>query len=63
LHLLAYATIAFHGDPKGLWVGLRRHWVGVAVATAVLAGAFFAITLSTMAHLQYSWPPLYRYGP
>ena len=63
LHLLAYCVIAFQFDRQELWRGFRRHAVWVMVGTAMLASLFFAVTLSTMAQIQYAWPALYRYGP
>jgi hypothetical protein len=63
LHLLAYGVIAFQFDRRELWGGFRRHAVWVIAGTMLLAGLFFAVTLSTMAQIQYAWPALYRYGP
>jgi len=63
LHLLAYCVIAFQFDRIELAQGWRRHGALVLVATLALAGMFFAVTLSTMAQMQYGWPMLYRHGP
>ncbi len=62
LHLLAYCVIAFYFDAPGLRQSARKHGTAIIVAVVVAAGVFFAVSSSTMAQLQYSWPDVYRYG-
>ncbi|MEO7391142.1 MAG: hypothetical protein ABIU58_03145 [Ramlibacter sp.] len=62
LHLLAYCVIAFYIDAAALRQNFRKYWPGIVIALGVAAGGFFAISSSTMAQLQYSWPDTYRYG-
>lgn len=63
LHLLAYCVIAMHFDLRRMRLMLQRHWTGMLVGLVVAASIFFAVSLNTMAHLQYSWPGIYQSGP
>lgn len=63
VHLLAYCAIAMHFDAARLRQVLNRHPLAICLALAGAAGLFFAISLDTMAHIQYTWPDLYRKGP
>jgi len=49
LHLLAWCTLAFHGQPHALAASLRSHPVLVPAALLAAAGLFFGVTLATMA--------------
>ena len=62
LHLLAYCVIAFHFDAAALRQSFRREGKALVVVTAIAAGLFFAVTLSTMAQLQSTWPIYFRDG-
>lgn len=62
LHLLAYCLIAFYLDADSLRQSFRKHRAAIIVALVIAAGVFFAVSSSTMAQLQYSWPNAYRYG-
>ncbi len=63
LHLLAYCVIAMHFEASTLWREFKLHRWSLLVAGVVAAGIFFAVSLNTMAHMQYSWPDVYRHGP
>jgi hypothetical protein len=62
LHLLAYCVIAFYFDAATLRQSFRKHGSIIIIALAIAAGVFFAVSSSTMAQLQYSWPDAYRHG-
>ena len=53
LHLAFYSAIAFSAEPRRIAVALRRHWLPIAAAFGVSAAIFFAITLNTMASVEY----------
>lgn len=63
LHLMAYWTIAMHFDGLQLLRNFKRHWVVIPLVLALAAGAFFDVSLDTMANLQANWPDHYRVGP
>jgi hypothetical protein len=63
LHLMAYCTIAMHFDGPQLLRNFRRHWVVIPLALALAAGAFFDVSLDTMANVNRVWPDIYRLGP
>lgn len=63
LHLLAYCVIAMHFDLSQMGKMLQRHWAAMLLALVLAASFFFAVSLNTMAHLQYTWPEIYRSGP
>jgi hypothetical protein len=62
LHLLAYCMIAFYFDAPVLRQSFKMHGAAIIIAVVGAAGVFFAVSSSTMAQLQYSWPDVYRYG-
>ena len=62
VHLLAYCFIAFHFDWQRLRRNFKAHRGALLVSLVLVAAAFFAITFSTMANLQYDWPQVYRTG-
>ena len=59
LHLLAYGLIAFHLDGAELRDSFRKNGPTIVIAALISAGLFFAVSLSTMTQLQYSWPRIY----
>lgn len=63
LHLLAYCVIAMHFEASTLWRELKLHRWKLLAAAVVAASLFFAVSLNTMAHMQYAWPDIYRHGP
>ncbi len=63
LHTLAYCVIAFHFDAQLLRRHFTLHGRILLLALVVAAGAYFAMTFSTMANHRYDWPDLYRNGP
>ena len=62
LHLLAYCVIAFYFNAARLRLSLKKHGATIILVVGIAAGVFFAVSSSTMAHLQYSWPEAYRHG-
>ena len=63
VHLLAYCAIAMHFDAQLLRQHFKLHRRAVLLTLLIGAAAFFAVTYSTMANLQYDWPDIYRKGP
>ncbi|MEO5672711.1 MAG: hypothetical protein ABIR26_18645 [Ramlibacter sp.] len=63
LHLLSYCLIAFRLDGAALRESLRRHGTMMVIALVGAAAVFFAVSLSTMAQIQYAWPRIYTDGP
>ena len=62
LHLLAYCLIAFRLEGAALRDSLRVHGRMMVVALVGAAAVFFAVSLSTMAQIQYTWPRIYTDG-
>lgn len=62
VHLLAYCFIAMHFDLAQVRGTLRRNWVAIALVLSLSAALFFAVSLNTMAHMDYGWPEIYRFG-
>ncbi len=63
VHLLAYCVIAMHFDSAKLRRMWSLHAGSILLALAVAAGVFFAVTLNTMANIQYEWPEIYSNPP
>ena len=62
LHLLAYCVIAFHFDAAALRSCVKQHTTVMVLILGVTGALFFAVSLSTMAQIQYAWPAQYGLG-
>jgi len=63
VHILAYCAIAFLFDAQLLRRSFAVHGRILLLSLALTTGAYFAMTLSTMANHRYDWPEIYRVGP